>query len=336
MSHFSNPRPLVLTMGEPAGIGPELILKAWAERGADDHPFFAIADLDWMKAVNRLSDSPLSIQSITDPDQVNHVFKDALPVMDQPLKNRPQFGKPDAGNAEAVTASIRRATEMAISNAVSGVVTLPIHKATLYQGGFKHPGHTEFLASLSGANVTPVMMLANKFLKAVPVTIHVSLSQAIKDLTTDAIVEKSWITHREMQTCFNISEPRLAIAGLNPHAGENGTMGDEETGIIVPAIEQLKQRGCVVTGPYPPDTLFTEQNRPTYDVAICMYHDQALIPVKALDFSGGVNVTLGLPFIRTSPDHGTATDIAGKNICDSDSIKAAIRMAAMMAGNIKK
>jgi len=326
-------RPLAITMGEPAGIGAELIIKTWSKRQTGHVPYFIIADYDWLQTANRLNDNPINIEIISSPDQTRKVFNRALPVIHYPLKTKSDFGKLDPINANAVISAIKLSVKMAVAGDVSGIVTLPIHKATLYKGGFNHPGHTEFLAELSGAKSKPVMMLANRFLKAVPITIHVSIAKAIENLSTQNIVDQGWIMHQALKNYFSIARPRLAVAGLNPHAGEGGTMGSEEIDIIIPAINQLRDMGCAVTGPYPPDTLFTEQSRKTYDAALCMYHDQALIPVKALDFSGGVNVTLGLPFIRTSPDHGTATDIAGLNSCDPESLIAAIQMATTMAEN---
>jgi 4-hydroxythreonine-4-phosphate dehydrogenase len=210
-------------------------------------------------------------------------------------------------------------------------VTNPIQKSALYEAGFSHPGHTEFLAELAGPGTIPVMMLANSKLRVVPLTIHIALRDVPAQLTQELIVERSRITHKSLQTVFGIPAPRLAIAGLNPHAGEDGTMGGEEKTIMAPAIEQLRREGIDVIGPLPADTMFHEEARANYDVALCPYHDQALIPVKTLDFHGGVNVTLGLPFIRTSPDHGTALNIAGKGIARPDSLIAALKMAAEMA-----
>jgi len=329
-------RPLAITMGEPAGIGAELIIKAWAHRQIGHLPYFIIADYDWLQTANRLNNNLINIEIVQTPDQATPVFDQALPIIHQPLNTKSNFGKLDPINTDAVISAIELSVKMAITGDVSGIVTLPIHKATLYKGGFNHPGHTEFLADLSGAKSKSVMMLANRFLKTVPITIHVSLSKALANLSTHSIVDQGWITHQALKNYFGIAKPRLAVAGLNPHAGEDGAMGTEEINIIIPAINQLRGMGCTVTGPYPPDTLFTEQNRQTYDVALCMYHDQALIPVKALDFSSGVNVTLGLPFIRTSPDHGTATDIAGLNSCNPESLMAAIQMATIMAENVNK
>jgi len=230
-----------------------------------------------------------------------------------------------------VIESITRAVELSKYGAASAVVTNPIQKSALYDAGFKHPGHTEFLAELAGPDTVPVMMLANSKLRVVPLTIHIALSDVPKQLTADLIIKRCRITAVSLQKDFGIGNPRLAVAGLNPHAGEDGAMGSEEQTIMAPAIEALRAEGLNVIGPLPADTMFHEEARANYDVALCPYHDQALIPVKTLDFHGGVNVTLGLPFIRTSPDHGTALNIAGKGIARPDSLIAALKMAAEMA-----
>jgi 4-hydroxythreonine-4-phosphate dehydrogenase len=233
-------------------------------------------------------------------------------------------------NAHAVVESIVRATRLTMAGETSGVVTNPISKATLYSAGFEYPGHTEYLASLTETKL-PVMMLACPQLRVVPITIHVSLQKAIVALTRAVIVETCRVTHAALRRDFGIDHPRLAIAGLNPHAGEQGTMGDDEARVIIPAMEELRAEGIDVSGPWPSDTMFTARARPQYDVAMCMYHDQALIPIKTLDMDGGVNVTLGLPIIRTSPDHGTAFGIAGTGTADPSSLIAAIDLAASLA-----
>ena len=242
-------------------------------------------------------------------------------------------GRPSAANAPAVIASIEQAVRLIQAGHFSGIVTNPISKAVLKSAGFAHPGHTEFLAALTGMAGGEVMMLASPALRVVPVTIHVSLRRALDTLTTDLIVTVSRITAAALRRDFGIVSPRLAMAGLNPHAGEQGHMGDEETTLIQPAIDILRAEGITVTGPHPPDTMFTEHARKTYDAAICQYHDQALIPLKTLDMWGGVNVTLGLPIVRTSPDHGTAFDIAGRGIADPASLIAAIRLADTITRN---
>ena len=315
--------PLALTMGDPAGIGGEIAAKAWRALAESGPAFAIIADPFWIGAL----DVPMAV--IQRPDQVAEVFHSALPVLSLSLPEIARPGRPDPANAPAVIASIERAVALVQAGEAAAVVTNPISKAVLYQAGFPHPGHTEFLGQLTGG--TPVMMLACPQLRVVPVTIHVSLRHALEGVTTDAIVAVTRATHAAMRRDFGIAAPRLAVAGLNPHAGEAGAMGREEIEIIRPAIETLRAGGIDATGPYPPDTLFTEAARPTYDAAICMYHDQALIPLKTLDMAGGVNVTLGLPIIRTSPDHGTAFGIAGQNKADPASLIAALRMAADLA-----
>ena len=240
-------------------------------------------------------------------------------------------GRPDRANAAATIASIERAVRLAQAGEASAVVTNPISKAVLYAAGFPHPGHTEFLGALTDC-AHPVMMLANDFLRVVPVTVHVSLRAALDGLTAAVIVDTARIAARALRDQFGIASPWLAVAGLNPHAGEGGAMGDEEARIIAPAVAALRDEGIAVTGPHPPDTMFTPAARAGYDAAICMYHDQALIPLKTLDMASGVNVTLGLPIIRTSPDHGTAFDIAGQGRADPASLIAALRLAATLAG----
>jgi 4-hydroxythreonine-4-phosphate dehydrogenase len=244
-------------------------------------------------------------------------------------------GQPNPANAPAILESIDRAVDDVMHGKASGVVTLPIAKKPLYEAGFAHPGHTEYLAQLAakyvGSPVTPVMMIAGPDLRTVPVTIHIPLKDVMGQLTTALIVETAEITARDLTARFGIEKPRLAVAGLNPHAGEGGALGLEDDAIITPAVAALKAKGINAWGPLPADTMFHPRARATYDAAICMYHDQALVPAKTLAFDEGVNVTLGLPFIRTSPDHGTAFDIAGKNIARPDSFVAALKMAAEMA-----
>ena len=331
-----NAAPLALTMGDPAGIGPELALAAWqARKTLSLDPFAILADPALLK------DRALSLghdMTLRESDwrDVPAVFADALPVI--PLENRTGSvvpGKPDARTAAATIESIERAITLAMAGEVRAVVTNPIAKAVLYAEGFAFPGHTEFLAAraaeISGQPVTPVMMLAGPKLRAVPVTIHVPLSAVPGMLTTRLIVDTALIVAGDMTARFGIAAPRLAISGLNPHAGESGAMGHEDRDIIRPAVEKLRAEGIEATGPLPADTMFHDAARARYDVAICMYHDQALIPAKALGFDETVNVTLGLPFVRTSPDHGTAFDIAGKGIARVDSLVAALRMAATMS-----
>ena len=254
-----------------------------------------------------------------------------MPVFDIPLSKLPVPGKPIPETSVAVIKSINIAVEWALKGIVDGIVTNPIHKDTLYKSGFHYPGHTEYLAKLAGALNPPVMMLTCPGLRTVPGTTHLSLRQALDELTRERIVEQPIITNTAMRNDFAIKSPRLAIAGLNPHAGEAGSMGSEEITIISPAVNILKNQGINIVGPVSPDTLFTENQRDLYDVAICMYHDQALIPIKAIDFWNGVNVTIGLPFVRTSPDHGTALDIAGKFKAREKSMIAAMNNAWLLS-----
>lgn len=316
--------PLALTMGEPAGIGGEIFLKAWAALRNGPVPFFIVADADWLGGI----DPAVPIARIATPEAANDAFPGAAPVLHAPLPARAAPGRPDAANAPAVLASIARAVGFARAGQAAGVVTNPIQKSALYDAGFRHPGHTEWLAELTEASGPPVMMLACPGLRVVPVTVHVSLARAIATLRTDAIVETARITARALAADFGIAQPRLVVAGLNPHAGEDGSMGTEDQAIVAPAVAALRAEGIAARGPLPPDTMFSPRARKTYDAAICMYHDQALIPLKTLDMDGGVNVTLNLPIVRTSPDHGTALDLAGRNMADPGSLIAAIWMAA--------
>jgi len=310
-------------MGDPAGIGGELTTRAWQALHRDGPCFVALDD------PQRLTGVP--IVEVASPDAARAVFADALPVLPIRLASPARPGHPDKANARAVIASIERAAALCLGGEASGMVTNPINKAALYDAGFAYPGHTEFLAELTGARGKQIMMLASPDLRVVPVTVHASLRDSIGMLTTEAIVAAARTTAAALQRDFGIARPRLAIAGLNPHAGEQGALGDEETTIIAPALAALRADGIDVSGPWPPDTMFTRTARARYDAAICMYHDQALIPLKTLDMDHGVNVTLGLPIVRTSPDHGTAYDIAGKGIADPSSLIAAIQLAAELA-----
>jgi len=325
--------PLCLTMGEPAGIGGEIALKAWLARTEASPAFFLI---DRPERLRRLAlsiglDAPVT--AIDSPWQAREIFPKALPVL--PLKQRVKSvaGHPDPANAPAVIESITRAHALVMAGMAGAMVTNPIQKSVLYAAGFAYPGHTEFLAALAGNAALPVMMLAIEGLRVVPVTIHQSLRGALDSLTTEAIVTKARITAAALQRRVGIAEPRLAVAGLNPHAGEDGTLGREEIEIIAPAIAQLRAEGWKVEGPKSPDAMFHPSARAAYDVAICQYHDQALIPLKTLDYDHGVNVTLGLDFIRTSPDHGTALDIAGRGTASPASLIAAMALAARLAAN---
>ena len=322
--------PLAVTMGEPAGIGGELTLKAWLARQAATRPFFALDDPARLTAIARQLGMDLRVQEIARPAESAGIFSRALPVLPVRLRTDVRTGHPDPANAPATIEAIERAAAFARSGEIAGVVTNPIQKKTLQDAGFRHPGHTEFLAELAGG-IDVAMMLACPELRVVPVTIHLALAEAVRTLDSNAIVRVGRIATAGLKSLFGIERPRLAVAGLNPHAGEQGAMGDEESRIIQPAIDQLRAEGIDVRGPVSPDTMFHPTARATYDAALCMYHDQALIPIKTIDFSGGVNVTLGLPFVRTSPDHGTALDIAGSGRADAASLLAALAMADDMA-----
>jgi 4-hydroxythreonine-4-phosphate dehydrogenase len=312
-------------MGEPAGIGAEIAAAAWRALRHGGPAFLLIDD------ARRIAGAPVRV--VQAPEQAAAIFPEALPVLHRPLPAPALPGRPDAANAPAVIAAIDEAVVLAKAGRVAGLVTNPIQKAALYAAGFRHPGHTEYLHELAGAAPRPVMLLASEALRVVPVTIHEPLKQAIARLTPELIVETAALTAAGLRQDFGIAAPRLAVAGLNPHAGEGGSLGREDIEIVAPAVEQLRAMGIDARGPLPPDTLFTAQSRPTYDAAICLYHDQALIPIKTLDMAGGVNVTLGLSVVRTSPDHGTALDIAGTGRADPSSLVAAIRMAAEIAGH---
>jgi 4-hydroxythreonine-4-phosphate dehydrogenase len=313
-------------MGDPAGIGGEIALTAWASARVA-HPFFLLDDPARLAAI---PGAP-PVEAIASPAEAAAAWPRAVPVLPEPLPAAPVPGRPDPANARAVVAAIERAVALARTGEASAVVTNPINKKALYEGaGFAFPGHTEFLAHLGGVERT-VMMIAGPSLRVVPVTIHVALRDVPGLLTEALIVETARITAEALARDFGIEAPRLALAGLNPHAGEEGAMGREEIEVIAPAVARLRAEGIDARGPLPADTMFHAAARARYDAALGMYHDQALIPVKALDFERGVNVTLGLPFIRTSPDHGTAYDIAGKGVADPTSLIEALNLAARLA-----
>ena len=312
-------------MGDPAGIGGELTVRAWLAR-RHAHPFVALDDPDRLAAIAASLGLAVPIRPVNSLAQGAETFSDALPVLPIRLAAPAIPGRPDPANAAAVIASIEQATKLTLSGEAAAVVTNPIHKSTLYGSGFAHPGHTEFLAALTGASL-PVMMLASPGLRVVPITVHASLRRMLDMITTDRIVAVTRVTIAALQTHWGIARPRVAIAGLNPHAGEDGTMGEEEITIIAPAIAQLRAEGHNVTGPWAADSMFTPEMRAQYDVAMGMYHDQALIPLKTLDMHHGVNTTLGLPIIRTSPDHGTAFNIAGTGQANPTSLIAALDLA---------
>jgi 4-hydroxythreonine-4-phosphate dehydrogenase len=319
-------------MGEPAGIGAEITLKAWLKRDDDGvPPFFIIADAGRLAHEAAALDLAVPPVRIPDPAAAIEAFARGLPVLHRPLPHGPVPGRPEPANASAVIKAIEEAVRLTQAGEAAAVVTNPIHKKVLLAAGFPFPGHTEFLASLAGGDACAVMMLAGPSLRVVPVSVHVSLAQAVASLSTAAIVAAGQTTAQALTQDFGVARPRLAVAGLNPHAGEEGAMGTDEQDRIAPAVAVLQAAGIEAFGPVPPDALFTPLARAGYDAAICMYHDQALIPLKALDFDRAVNVTLGLPFVRTSPDHGTAFDIAGTGRASPASLIAALKMAAAIA-----
>jgi 4-hydroxythreonine-4-phosphate dehydrogenase len=325
--------PIALTMGDPAGIGPELALIAWREGANLAAPFFLIGDPDALAQLSHHLGFDTPIETTT-PEQASEVFPRALPVLPLAARADAAPGKPDPAFAPAVLESIERAVDLARSGAARAVVTNPIAKKTLYDAGFRHPGHTEFLGELAsrwGAPVEHVMMIWSPLLAVVPVTIHVSLAEAPRLLTRSLIESTARIVDRDMRSRFGLPRPRIAVAGLNPHAGEGGAIGREEIELIAPAISRLAEEGIDIVGPLPADTMFHARAREKFDVALTMYHDQGLIPAKTLAFDEGVNVTLGLPFVRTSPDHGTAFDIAGKGLADPSSLIAALNLAARLS-----
>jgi len=328
---------LAVSSGDPSGIGPEIAMAAWAMRGQTNLPaFFLLANAELMAA--RATWLGVNVpMEITTPEDAAGIFGGALPIV--PLTNRQSDhpGVPLSENAAGTIEAIEKAVALTLSGQARAVVTCPIAKKPLYEAGFKFPGHTEFLAHLAGEHlgyeVTPVMMLAGPQLRAVPVTIHIALNKVAAVLDTATILTVCRITALALKSEFGIAHPRLAIAGLNPHAGEGGSMGMEDEVVVRPAVETLRAEGIDARGPLPADTMFHAAARATYDAAICMYHDQALIPAKTLGFDDSVNVTLGLPFVRTSPDHGTAFDIAGSGKAKPDSLIAALRLADELAKN---
>jgi 4-hydroxythreonine-4-phosphate dehydrogenase len=325
---------LLLTQGDPAGVGPELTLMAWMLRKEQALPPFAVlSDPAFLERAAQRQGWDVPIIAV-EPAQIQDTFPKALPVLPLSVSVSAQPGQPDASAAVSVIESIETAVRLVREGSASALVTNPIAKHVLYEAGFRHPGHTEFLAALasdgSGEIYHPVMMLWSEQLAVVPVTVHIPLADVPSALTTDLIVLTGRIVARELRERFGIENPRLALAGLNPHAGENGAMGQEDGSVIAPAVDILRAEGIEAAGPLPADTMFHARARSRYDAALAMYHDQALIPIKTIAFDEAVNVTLGLPFVRTSPDHGTAFDIAGKGIARPDSLIAAIKLAARL------
>jgi 4-hydroxythreonine-4-phosphate dehydrogenase len=328
---FDSTRPLALTMGEPAGVGPEITLKAWIELRPSGPAFAVLADPRLLRETAARLGITAPLREVGSMAEAAETFRAALPVLPTPLSALSIPGGPSSSAAAAVIGSIENAVALALSGEASGVVTNPIQKSALAGAGFPFPGHTEFLEHLAGPGHRARMMLAGGGLRVVLVTIHEPLKAAIARLDRDMILKAGLDAARALIDDFGIVRPRIAVAGLNPHAGEDGTMGREEIEIVAPAVEALRAAGVEAFGPLPPDTMFTPRARAGYDAALCLYHDQGLIPLKTLDMMGGVNVTLGLPFVRTSPDHGTALDIAGEGRAEASSLVAALRMAAGIA-----
>jgi 4-hydroxythreonine-4-phosphate dehydrogenase len=321
-------------MGEPAGIGPDITIAAWLRRHELNLPaFYLLGDEAVIARRARALGAEIRIAAVRN-DEAAVAFADALPVVATGALATAEPGRPDESSAPAALASIRQAVADVVAGHAAAVVTNPIAKSVLYRAGFRHPGHTEFLAELAAAGgraPQPVMMLWSPKLAVVPVTIHLSLREALGQLSSELIVATVRIVAAELKARFGIKAPRIAISGLNPHAGEDGSLGHEEQSIVTPAIKVLRGAGIEARGPLPADTMFHDAARQTYDCAVCMYHDQALIPIKTLAFDDAVNVTLGLPFIRTSPDHGTAFDIAGTGRANPASLIAGLRLASRMA-----
>jgi 4-hydroxythreonine-4-phosphate dehydrogenase len=328
-------QPLALTLGEPAGIGPELTLMVWQRRAELELPqFYVVGDPDFLRrrAARLGFDVPLAVVA---PEAAGAAFASALPVVPLHVVATAEPGDPDQSSAAAAIASIRRAVSDVLAGKAAAVVTNPVAKNVLYNSGFAEPGQTEFMAALvqeaTGKLLRPVMMLWSPELAVVPVTIHLPLRHIFQRLSIELVVETGRTVARDLRRRFRIAQPRLAVAGLNPHAGENGALGEEDRNVVAPAVARLVADGIDARGPLPADSLFHSHARAGYDVALCMYHDQALIPIKTLAFDHAVNVTLGLPFVRTSPDHGTAFDISGKGVADPTSLVAALKLAALLA-----
>jgi 4-hydroxythreonine-4-phosphate dehydrogenase len=332
------PQALALTVGEPAGIGPDIALAVWRRRSELRlPPFYLLADPRFVAA--RASALGIDVPTrVVEPAAAAAAFAVALPIVPIDVAITAEPGRPDASSAPAAIAAIRRSVADVLAGRASAVVTNPVAKSVLYRSGFAEPGHTEFLATLTaemtGVSARPVMMLWSEELAVVPVTIHLPLAAVPAALTSDLIVATGRIVARDLRERFGIARPRLAIAGLNPHAGEDGAMGEEDRAVVAPAIAELRGAGIDAQGPRPADSMFHAAARRGYDAALCMYHDQALIPIKTLAFDHAVNVTLGLPIVRTSPDHGTAFDIAGTGRADPSSLIAALRLAARLTAPV--
>ncbi len=332
---MSRTAPLALTLGDPAGVGPEIVVKAWQALRETGPAFVVIGDLDSVAGAFFGGHEP-TVERVSSPAEAARLFRHVLPVLDSPDERQLIPGSTADTRAGAIVRWIVQGAELALAGEVSGVVTAPIAKAPLYEAGFQFPGHTEFLADLTAKAPLegprgPVMMLTAKDLRVALVTIHTPLAKVPAAVTTEKVVHTARVTAAALKRDFGVARPRLALAGLNPHAGEDGSIGREEIEVLAPAVARLRAEGVDITDPKPADTLFHKEARKAYDAVICLYHDQALIPVKTLDFWGGVNVTLGLPIVRTSPDHGTGFDIAGRGIARADSLIQAVKLAAQIA-----
>ncbi|MBT5186809.1 MAG: 4-hydroxythreonine-4-phosphate dehydrogenase PdxA [Kordiimonadaceae bacterium] len=332
--------PIAVTIGEPSGIGPEVILKSWYKRNEFElDKFFVIGSVELLQKQAEILSLNVPVQSIHAPRETEFVFNNSLPVLDLGLPHEFEFGVPNKETAPMVIGAIDKAVELITSGQARAMATAPIHKAALYSAGFTCPGHTEYLGQLStkhtGQEYQPVMMLAADELCVVPLTIHVALKDVPGMISHKLIVQTVRTIHESMQQYFGLEFPSIVVSGLNPHAGEDNAMGTEDSEIIAPAIAALKQNGIRINGPMPADTMFHKAARDKYDVALCMYHDQALIPIKTINFDAGVNVTLGLPMVRTSPDHGTALDIAGQGLANPTSMINSIKLAERMSFNYK-
>lgn len=329
-------RPLIVTMGDPAGVGPEIIARAWSVLGSTPGPLAPVVPFVVVGDAEVMNTQGQPVEAVLSPGDAANVFGRAIPVLHNPAPAPVTAGEPEPANAVAVADWIERGVDLVLSGEGCGLVTAPIAKAPMYASGFRFPGHTEFIAELT-ADVPfsgtrgPVMMLTAQNLRACLVTIHVPIDQLPELVTGERVARVARVVHESMKRDFGISTPRLALAALNPHAGEGGAIGLQEIEVLRPAAEALRAEGLNITDPLPADTLFHEEARARYDAVVCLYHDQALIPVKTLDFWGGVNATLGLPIVRTSPDHGTGFDIAGKGVARADSFIAAVRLASEMA-----
>ena len=331
-------KPFALSCGDPAGIGPEIVCKSWSEREKLGlRPFFVVGNFEDFKAADGNGLGGIPIAKISDPSEAHDHFDTALPVFHIHSGEATIPGKPSLDGAQCALHALEIACGLARSGDAAAVITAPISKSQLYKVGFRYPGQTEFVSERCGiARENAVMMLAGPSLRVIPMTTHIALKDVPSQLTKPLIIARTKAAHKAMIRNFGVENPRIAIAGLNPHAGENGNLGEEENLVMRPAIEELSQQGFDVTGPLPADTMFHEEARAQYDVALCPYHDQALIPLKTLHFFDGVNMTLGLPIVRTSPDHGTAFGIAGQGIADPRSMIAAIQMAETAVSNREK